>query len=79
MAKIGAMLDIGKRSMMNSQTALQTTSHNIANKATEGYSRQRVELQTAVPIGEGNIQLGMQPSSRSHQNQQSFFRKTIAT
>lgn len=59
MAKIGAMLDIGKRSMMNSQTALQTTSHNIANKATEGYSRQRVELQTAVPIGEGNIQLGM--------------------
>ncbi len=59
MAKIGAMMDIGKRSMMNSQTALQTVSHNIANKATEGYSRQRVELQTAVPIGEGKLQLGM--------------------
>lgn len=59
MAKIHAMLDIGKRSMMNSQTALQTVSHNIANKATEGYSRQRVELQTAVPIIEGNKQMGM--------------------
>ncbi len=39
--------------MMNSQTALQTTAHNIANKTTEGYSRQRVELQTAEPIVEG--------------------------
>ena len=27
-----------KRSMLNSQTALQTVSHNIANKSTEGYS-----------------------------------------
>lgn len=59
MAKIHSMMDIGKRAMMNSQTALQTTSHNIANKATEGYSRQRVELQTAVPIVEGNLLLGM--------------------
>ncbi|MEZ0391271.1 MAG: flagellar hook-associated protein FlgK [Pseudobdellovibrionaceae bacterium] len=59
MAKIHAMMDIGKRSMMNSQTALQTVSHNIANKTTEGYSRQRVELQTAVPIVEGRHQLGM--------------------
>lgn len=59
MAKISAMLDIGKRSLMNSQTALQTVSHNIANKTTEGYSRQRVDLQTAPPIVEGNLQLGM--------------------
>jgi flagellar hook-associated protein 1 FlgK len=59
MAKIHAMMDIGKRAMMNSQTALQTTSHNIANKTTEGYSRQRVEVQTAVPIVEGNKQMGM--------------------
>lgn len=59
MGKISGMLDIGKRSMMNSQTALQTVSHNIANKATEGYSRQRVEIQTAVPINEGTHQQGM--------------------
>lgn len=52
------MLDMGKRAMMNSQTALQTVSHNIANKTTEGYSRQRVDLQTNTPIQEGRLQLG---------------------
>lgn len=59
MAKIHAMMDIGKRSMMNSQTSLQTVSHNIANKTTEGYSRQRVDTVTAVPVTEGRLQLGM--------------------
>jgi len=59
MSKISAMLDVGKRSLSNSQTALQTVSHNIANKSTEGYSRQRVDLVTNVPIGEGNIRIGM--------------------
>lgn len=59
MSKISAMMDTGKRSLMNSQTALQTVGHNIANKSTEGFSRQRVELQTNVPIGEGNLQIGM--------------------
>jgi flagellar hook-associated protein 1 FlgK len=58
-SKIHSMMDVGKRSMMNSQTALQTTGHNIANKSTEGYSRQRVELQTAEPIGVGNLRIGM--------------------
>lgn len=59
MSKISAMMDIGKRSMMNSQTALQTVSHNIANKSTEGYSRQRVDVQSATPIGHGNLRIGM--------------------
>ncbi|MES2856686.1 MAG: flagellar hook-associated protein FlgK [Bdellovibrionota bacterium] len=58
MSKIHGMMDVGKRSMMNSQTALQTTGHNIANKATEGFSRQRVELQTNEPIGLGNLRIG---------------------
>jgi flagellar hook-associated protein FlgK len=53
------MMDTGKRSLMNSQTSLQTVSHNIANKSTEGFSRQRVELLTNVPITEGNLQIGM--------------------
>jgi flagellar hook-associated protein 1 FlgK len=53
------MMDVGKRSMMNSQTALQTVGHNIANKSTEGYSRQRVEIQAAEPIGEGRNRIGM--------------------
>ena len=59
MSKISSMMDVGKRSLQNSQTALQTVSHNIANKSTEGYSRQRVELQTATPVGEGSLRIGM--------------------
>ncbi|UYL10111.1 flagellar hook-associated protein FlgK [Bdellovibrio sp. SKB1291214] len=59
MSKISAMMDTGKRSLMNSQTALQTVGHNIANKSTEGFSRQRVELLSNVPIGEGGLQIGM--------------------
>lgn len=58
MGKIHAMMDMGKRAMMNSQTALQTVSHNIANKTTEGYSRQRVEQVTAPAVSEGNLRLG---------------------
>ncbi|MFN7906303.1 MAG: flagellar hook-associated protein FlgK [Pseudobdellovibrionaceae bacterium] len=59
MAKISAMMDVGKRSLSNSQSALQTVAHNIANKSTEGYSRQRVELMTNQPITSGNLQIGM--------------------
>ena len=59
MSKISAMMDTGKRSLMNSQTALQTVGHNIANKTTEGFSRQRVELLSNQPIGEGKLQIGM--------------------
>jgi flagellar hook-associated protein 1 FlgK len=52
------MMDVGKRSMMNSQTALQTVSHNVANKNTEGYSRQRVDVQANEPIGLGKLRIG---------------------
>lgn len=58
MSKIWSMMDIGKRSMANSQTGLQTVSHNIANKSTEGYSRQRVNFQSNVPIGTGKLRIG---------------------
>ncbi len=58
--KIHGMLDVGKRSLANSQTALQTVGHNIANKSTEGYSRQRVEIQSNVPLGsDGKVRVGM--------------------
>ncbi len=58
MAKIMGMMDIGKRSMMNSKTALHTVGHNIANKETEGFTRQRVELQTNEPTGRGRLRMG---------------------
>lgn len=58
MSKIWSMMDMGKRSMMNSQTALQTVSHNIANKSTEGYSRQRVDMKANDPVGHGRLRMG---------------------
>lgn len=58
MAKIHGLLDVGKRGMMVSQSALQTTSHNIANKSTEGYTRQRVDIVTNAPTDEGNYRIG---------------------
>jgi len=59
MSRIWSMMDVGRRSLANSQTALQTTAHNIANKSTEGYSRQRVDMVTNEPVGEGRLRLGM--------------------
>lgn len=53
------MMDVGRRSLSNSQTALQTTAHNIANKSTEGYSRQRVDFVTNEPVGTGKTRIGM--------------------
>ena len=47
------------------QSALATTSHNIANVNTEGYSRQRVNFGTmpAQNVGVGYIGTGVQPES----------------
>jgi flagellar hook-associated protein 1 len=59
MSRIWSMMDVGRRSLANSQTALQTTAHNVANKSTEGYSRQRVDFVTNLPIGEGKLRIGM--------------------
>ena len=59
MSKISSMMDVGKRSLSNSQTALQTVSHNIANKSTEGYSRQRVDIVTNDPVSSGRLRIGM--------------------
>ena len=53
------MMDVGKRSLMNSQTGLQTVAHNIANRTTDGYSRQTVEFKTNEPIGFGKNRVGM--------------------
>lgn len=58
MAKINSMMDTGRRAMMNNQTAIATVGHNIANKSTEGFSRQRVEMQTNEPVGSGKLRMG---------------------
>ncbi len=42
-----SLMAIGKTAMYASYAAMQTTSHNIANANTPGYSRQQVQLATA--------------------------------
>ena len=39
-------LNIATRALTTNQAALQVIGHNIANANTEGYTRQRVELQS---------------------------------
>ncbi|OOM16279.1 flagellar hook-associated protein FlgK [Clostridium saccharobutylicum] len=42
---------IAKRGLNVNQSAINTTSHNIANANTEGYSRQRAVAETTKPFG----------------------------
>ena len=43
-----AIMSLGVRAMFANYAGLQTTGHNIANAGVDGYSRQQVELQTAI-------------------------------
>jgi flagellar hook-associated protein 1 FlgK len=52
------MLGTGLSSLRALQRALDTTSHNIANVSTEGYTRQRVEFQTRTPQALGGNWIG---------------------
>ena len=56
------MLTTGVSGLLAFQRALDTTSHNIANAATAGYSRQTVDLATqgADPLGSGWVGRGVQ-------------------
>lgn len=57
-----SMLGNGSSALIAFQRALSTVSHNIANSATEGYSRQRVELtnRTSVSVGRNYAGSGVQ-------------------
>jgi flagellar hook-associated protein 1 FlgK len=52
------LLGIGKSGLGAAKRNLATTSHNIANANTEGFSRQRAELVAYKPQGQGNIVIG---------------------
>jgi flagellar hook-associated protein 1 FlgK len=43
-------LELGKRALFAQQAALNTTGHNIANANTDGYTRQRAEMQATPAI-----------------------------
>ncbi|HEY0970381.1 MAG TPA: flagellar hook-associated protein FlgK [Gemmatimonadales bacterium] len=49
MSSFGGILSIARLAISAHQTAIQVTSHNIANAETPGYSRQRVSLQENYP------------------------------
>lgn len=52
------LLSIGKSGLFASKKSLATTSHNISNVNTEGYSRQQVKTKTNVPLGQGDFVMG---------------------
>ncbi len=63
MSGLFGTLGTATRGMNASQNALQTSGHNIANINTDGYSRQRVQMQTEQPYllaGVGTIGMGVQ-------------------
>ena len=45
-----AGIEMGKRSLMAQSTSIQTAGHNISNADVEGFSRQRVNLQSFDPL-----------------------------
>jgi flagellar hook-associated protein 1 len=49
MASTFTSLETVRRALFTSQMAIQTTGHNISNANTDGYSRQRVNLETTLP------------------------------
>ena len=72
MSGLFATFNIGKRGLFAQQQAINTTSHNIANANTEGYSRQRATMETTRPfgmpsmdnqVGPGQIGTGVEVSS----------------
>ena len=52
-------LSIGKTALLTAQYALNITGHNMANAATDGYSRQIVNSQALVPQGWGFGSMGL--------------------
>ncbi|HXA83245.1 MAG TPA: flagellar hook-associated protein FlgK [Methylomirabilota bacterium] len=58
MGSLSASLNIAVGSLLAEQGAIETTSNNIANVTTPGYSRQRADLTETSPIEVGNLTLG---------------------
>jgi flagellar hook-associated protein 1 FlgK len=58
MPGIGAMLEIGKKSLFANQTAIEVVGNNISNANTPGYSRQAVRLEDGNYISYVPGQLG---------------------
>jgi flagellar hook-associated protein 1 len=53
-----AIMSLGVRAMFANYAGLQTAGHNIANAGVDGYSRQQIELQTALGQFTGSGYIG---------------------
>ena len=58
MTTIPGLLSIGSKALMAQQKGINVTGNNIANVNTPGYSRQRLNLSSDVPIMTGNGLMG---------------------
>jgi flagellar hook-associated protein 1 len=58
MSGLFSSLEIGRKSLLAQQQALQVTSNNVANVNTPGYSRQRAVLEASRPLQDGLLQIG---------------------
>lgn len=75
---VSALVTVGVQAMKASYSALQTTSHNIANASVEGYSRQTVNLETAGSkyTGAGFFGLGVNVSTTTRAHDEFLTRET---
>jgi flagellar hook-associated protein 1 FlgK len=55
---IFGMLNTGKGALLAQQTGINVTGHNISNVNTEGYSRQKVVMETNMPVSAWPGQVG---------------------
>ncbi|HOJ37976.1 MAG TPA: flagellar hook-associated protein FlgK [Ignavibacteriales bacterium] len=55
---LSKVFDIGRRSLLANQYAMNVTSHNLANVNTEGYTRQRVVFTAENPEYKGFLEWG---------------------
>lgn len=58
MGSLSASLNIAVQSLLSEQGAIETTSNNIANVNTPGYSRQRPNLEETPPVQFGGLTFG---------------------
>ena len=77
----GALMNIGTRAMFANYSMLQTTSNNIANANTPGYSRQYAELATAggQSTGSGFFGKGVDVATVSRSHNEFLTREVVAT
>ncbi|GAB6090292.1 flagellar hook-associated protein FlgK [Spirochaeta dissipatitropha] len=54
-------IEIAKRGIMAHNVGLQTVGHNLSNASSEGYSRQRVELQAYSPLDKPGLNRAERP------------------